>query len=350
VPLVVARSTSLGAAHGLLIRNRAAFERARILDVVVFDKTGTLTEGRFGVEAVVTLADGWGEDEILRYAAALEGNSEHPIAQGILAGAKERDLQLPSSEAFHNLTGRGAEAKVAGRWLKVISPGYADELEIEYDHAAVEQLATGGSTVVIVSLEGQALGAIALGDVIRTSSRKAITNLQAHGIRCMMLTGDNESVARHVAEELMLDDYFAGVLPGQKAERIRALRQGGERVAMIGDGVNDAPALVEADLGIAIGAGTDVAIESADVVLVRNDPRQVAVIVALSQATYRKMLQNLAWATGYNLIAIPVAAGVAVSAGIVLSPAVGAALMSISTVVVAINARLLQLSGLSAED
>lgn len=345
VPLVVAVSTSLGAESGLLIRNRAAFERARELDAVVFDKTGTLTEGRFGVKQISAFGD-TNEEQVLQLAAALESQSEHPIAKGIVAEANERELKLEEVKDFHNLTGRGAEAKVGGSSVKVVSPGYAGEQGMAFDNAVVEALAEGGNTVVMVVCENQVIGAVALADVVRESSRKAVSQLQEMGIRCMMLTGDSEAVAKSVAEELGLDDYFAQVLPDQKAEKIKQVKQQGLRVAMVGDGVNDAPALVEADLGIAIGAGTDVAIESADVVLVKNDPAKVVAIMSLSRATYRKLVQNLLWATGYNVLAIPLAAGAAISLGIVLSPAAGAALMSLSTVIVAINARMLKQAGL----
>lgn len=341
VPLVVAMSTSMGAERGLLIRNRAAFERARELDAVVFDKTGTLTEGRFGVKQLKTFGE-MDEKQLLQLAASLESQSEHPIAQGITAKAKEQGVALLAVKGFHNLTGRGAEAEVEGKTIKVVSPRYAEEQGIEVKHDDLTAMAAGGNTVVVIVDEDEVVGAIALADVVRESSRQAVEQLQLMGIRCLMLTGDNETVAKSVADELGLDDYFASVLPEQKAEKIREVKQKGMRVAMVGDGVNDAPALVEADLGIAIGAGTDVAIESADVVLVKNDPAKVAAIMALSHATYRKLVQNLLWATGYNVLAIPLAAGAAISLGIVLSPAVGAALMSLSTVIVAVNARLLK--------
>jgi len=340
VPLVVAMSTSLGASSGLLIRNRAAFERARDLNAVVFDKTGTLTEGRFGVKEVGAFGDS-SEEEVLRLAASLESQSEHPIARGIAREAEERGVKLEDIRQFRNLTGRGAEAVVDGRPVKVVSPSFAAERNIPHDEGSIQRLAEGGNTVVLVLLEDRAVGAIALADVVRRSSREAVSNLKEMGIQCLMLTGDTEAVAGSVAEELGLDDYFSGVLPDQKAIKIREVKGRGLRVAMVGDGVNDAPALVESDLGIAIGAGTDVAVESADVVLVKNDPSKVVAIMSLSRATYRKMIQNLLWATGYNVISIPLAAGVAATAGIVLSPAVGAALMSVSTVIVAINARLM---------
>jgi Cu2+-exporting ATPase len=341
VPLVVAVSTRLTAQNGLLIRDRAAFERARNLNAVIFDKTGTLTEGRFGVSDIVPRG-GASEDEVLAWAAALESRSEHPIAQGIVRSAAERGLPLKPVERFRNLTGRGAEAIVEGQDIKVVSPGYLREHGIDEGNSRIRRLAEQGKTVVHVLRGGEPIGAIALADVIRPESYEAVTRLKAMGLQTMMLTGDAQAVARTVAAELGLDDYFAEVLPDQKAAKVRAVKAKGLSVAMIGDGVNDAPALVEADLGIAIGAGTDVAIESADVVLVRSNPMDVFAILALSRATYGKMVQNLLWATGYNAVAIPLAAGIASGWGIVLTPAAGAALMSASTVIVAINAKLLE--------
>lgn len=340
IPLVVAVSTSLAARRGLLIRDRSAFERARELDAIVFDKTGTLTEGRFGVTDVIALG-GVDEEEVLRLAASIESRSEHPIAAGIVLEAEERGLELGPVKDFRAIPGKGAVATVADEEIKVVSPGYLREHDIATDHADVRAAAEEGKTVVYVLRGDVLLGAIALADVIREESRAALHRLREMGIRPMMLTGDATAVARWVATELELDDYFAEILPDQKAAKIREVKSRGLRVAMVGDGVNDAPALVEADVGIAIGAGTDVAIESADIVLVRSDPRDVAALVELARATYGKMVQNLWWATGYNVIAIPLAAGALYWAGILLSPAVGAALMSLSTVVVAINARLL---------
>jgi Cu2+-exporting ATPase len=341
VPLVVAVSTSLSAQNGLLIRDRAAFERARNLEAIVFDKTGTLTEGRFGVSDVVPLADA-SEDEVLRLAASLESQSEHPIAGGIVRAAAERGLKLHDVVNFQNITGQGAQATVADEQLSVVSPGFVKQQGLMVDDERVARLSEQGKTVVFVLRNSDVLGAIALADIVRPESRVAIAALKRMNIQCMMLTGDSRAVAKAVAEELGLDDYFAEVLPHEKSEKIREVKTKGLSVAMVGDGVNDAPALVEADLGIAIGAGTDVAIESADIVLVRSDPRDVAAIMALSRATYGKMIQNLLWATGYNTVAIPLAAGVTYSLGFVLSPALGAALMSISTVIVAINAKLLE--------
>ncbi len=344
VPLVVAVSTSLSAQSGLLVRDRGGFERARSVDAVIFDKTGTLTEGRFGVSEVFTLGER-SEDEVLAIAAALEGRSEHPIARGITDAAGSRDLEIPSAEGFEALKGQGAKATVDGRDVKVVSPGYLEENDLSVTDESIDRATGEGKTVVYVLVDGEVTGAIALADVVREESREAVDSLKQMGIRCMMLTGDSEAVARSVAGELGLDEYFAEVLPDRKAETVKRVKQEGGTVAMVGDGINDAPALVEADLGIAIGAGTDVAVQSADIVLVRSDPRDVVAILRLSGATYRKMVQNFVLATGYNVVAIPLAAGIASPWGIVLSPAVGAALMSASTVLVAINAKLLERAG-----
>ncbi len=342
VPLVVAVSTSISAQNGLLVRDRAAFERARNLEAVVFDKTGTLTEGQFSVSDMVSFGE-LDTETILVYAASLETQSEHPIAQGIVRGAKERNLTLKSVKEFRAIAGKGAEGRVANKSVMVVSPGYLREQKRWIENETVDSLAQHGHTIVFVLINGQVEGALALADVIREESREAIATLRELGIRSMMLTGDNRFVAQWVAEELGLDEVFAEVLPHEKAAKIKEIQDRGTTVAMVGDGVNDAPALAQADIGIAIGAGTDVAIETADIILVRNDPRDVATILGLSKATYRKMLQNLVWATGYNALAIPLAAGVLFFAGILLSPAIGAALMSISTIIVAINARLLSL-------
>jgi Cu2+-exporting ATPase len=340
VPLVVAVSTSLAAGRGLLIRDRSSFERARHLDTVVFDKTGTLTEGRFGVTGVIPLDDK-GEDEVLRLAASLESRSEHPIAQGIVEEARQREIDYPDPEDFEAIAGKGARAKIEGRDVRVVSPGYLEENGIEVRSDRLEELAKEGKTVVYVLVGEEPEGAVALADIIREESREAVSGLKGMGVQVMMLTGDAEAVARWVAEDLGLDDYFAEVLPDAKASKIKSVRERGLTVAMVGDGVNDAPALAEADMGIAIGAGTDVAMEAADVVLVRSDPRDVAAILELSRATYSKMVQNLWWATGYNLVAIPLAAGILYPVGFLLPPAAGALVMSLSTVIVAVNARLL---------
>lgn len=340
VPLVVAVSTAISARNGLLIRDRVAFERARNIQAVIFDKTGTLTEGRFGVTDTLTFGGGPDGPEILRYAASLEAHSEHPIAKGIAAAAPGDPYPV---EGFRAIPGKGAEGRVNGREVKVVSPGYLRERGIGLEDGRIEALSAQGKTVVFVLIDGRPVGALALADIIRPESRTAIARLKAMGIQCLMLTGDNRLVARWVAEELGLDDYFAEVLPREKAEKVKEVQARGLVVAMAGDGVNDAPALAQADVGIAIGAGTDVAVETADIILVKSDPRDAVAIVGLARATYRKMVQNLAWATGYNAFAIPLAAGVLHGYGVVLSPALGAVLMSLSTVIVAVNARLLKL-------
>ena len=342
IPLAVAVSTSLAAKNGLLIRERSAFERARNLQAVVFDKTGTLTEGRFGVTDIIPLSSK-DENEVLSLAASLESRSEHPIALGIVQKAQERNLPLKEVTDFKAITGRGIEGKVEGKIVKVVSPGYLKENNIEINDERVEKVFKQGKTVVFVLEDNQIIGAIALADIVRKESREAIKKLKEMGLKCMMLTGDNKYVAKWVAEELGLDDYFADVLPHEKAAAIRKIQERGLIVAMVGDGINDAPALAQADIGIAIGAGTDVAIETADIILVRNDPRDVVAIIGLAKATYRKMIQNLLWATGYNALAIPLAAGILYGIGILLTPAIGAVLMSLSTLIVSINARLLSL-------
>jgi Cu2+-exporting ATPase len=341
VPLVVAVSTSLAAKAGLLIRNRSAFEQAKDLQAVVFDKTGTLTEGKFGVTDIVALAE-LDEKKVLSMTASLEANSEHPIAAGIVGSSKEKGVELIHIHEFKAIPGKGIEGQFKGKSWMVVSPGYLRENGIDLKDERLEKLAQQGKTVVFLLEEKKPVGAIALADIIRKESREAIDTLKSMDIRCMMLTGDNRFVAKWVAEDLGLDDFFAEVLPHEKAQTIKNVQKE-YVVAMVGDGVNDAPALVQADVGIAIGAGTDVAVESADIVLVRNDPRDVASIVSLSKKTYTKMFQNLMWATGYNALAIPLAAGILYSYGIVLSPAIGAILMSASTVIVAINARLLKM-------
>jgi len=343
VPLVVAVSTTLAARSGLLIRDRAAFERGRELGAVVFDKTGTLTEGRFGVTDVIALGD-TGEGEVLRLAASLESQSEHPIARGIVQRAKELSLALAHIADFRNITGQGAVARIGADEIAVVSPGYLEQQGIGLEQERVSLLATQSKTVVYVLRNRALIGAIALADVVRPESRTAVAKLKAMGLQCIMVTGDNRVVANAVAEELGLDEHFAEVLPADKASKIQEVKSRGLTVAMVGDGVNDAPALAASDLGIAMGAGTNVAIEAADVVLVRSNPLDVVSILGLSRATYRKMVQNLWWATGYNAIAIPLAAGVTAGLGFFLSPAVGAVFMAASTVIVAINAKLLDSS------
>ncbi|WP_208109915.1 heavy metal translocating P-type ATPase [Dongia mobilis] len=341
VPLVVAVSTSLSAGNGLLIRDRAAFERARNLDAVIFDKTGTLTEGRFGVSDIVLLNVG-DENEELAYAAAAESQSEHPIANGIVAKAKSRNLAVPKAAEVSNITGEGIVARVEGQDVRIVSPGHLARQGQPITHDSLRRLEEQGKTVVVLVRDGVPRALLALADIVRPESKEAIAELKSLGITSIMLTGDAQGVARAVSEELGIVEYFAEVLPDQKSRKIEELQARGLSVAMVGDGVNDAPALVVADLGIAIGAGTDVAVESADVVLVRSDPRDVAAILGLSRATYRKMVQNLIWATAYNAIAVPMAAGITFGTGFMMTPAVAAVFMSASTVIVAINAQFLR--------
>jgi len=341
VPLVVAVSTALAASNGLLIRNRVAFEGARKLQAIIFDKTGTLTEGRFGVTDTLVLSQDIDEDTLRKYAASVDANSEHPIAKAIAASS---DKKLPV-ENFKSIPGKGAEGRVEGKEVKVISPGFLYEQNIELTDKRIEPLQAQGKTVVFVLVDGKLKGAIALADIVRPEAKQAIDALKALNIRCMMVTGDNKATAKWVSDQVGLDEYFAEVLPQDKAAKVKEVQSRGVLVAMTGDGVNDAPALAQADVGIAIGAGSDVAVETADVILVRSNPLDVVAIVKLSRATYRKMIQNLLWATGYNVVAIPLAAGVLYGLGVLLTPALGAVLMSASTVIVAINARMLKSFG-----
>ncbi|HEY8484347.1 MAG TPA: heavy metal translocating P-type ATPase [Longimicrobiales bacterium] len=344
IPLVVAISTTLGARNGLLVRHRRGLEEARNLDTVVFDKTGTLTLGEFRVVEVAT-AGGLGPDEALRLAAAVERDSEHPIARAIVRSAEEKGLDLPAAREFEAITGAGVRAEIDGRRFAIGGPALLRSVGATLPpelQAAVDRAAERGQTWVLLLEGDRPLAVLTVADQIRPESYEAVRRLHEQGIEVAMLTGDTRPVAAAVAAELGIDAYYAEVLPEQKVEKIRELRGRGKRVAMVGDGVNDAPALLSADVGIAIGAGTDVAVEAGDVVLVRSDPRDVARIIELSRATYRKMVQNLWWAAGYNIVAIPLAAGVLASRGIVLHPAVGAILMSASTVIVALNAQLLR--------
>lgn len=339
IPLVVAVSTALSARNGLLIRNRTAFENSRKITTIVFDKTGTLTEGKFGVSSVQTADNNYNEKKIIQLAASLEKNSEHPIATGILEKAKNLDVKTLEVSDFHAIKGKGVEGIIEDELVKVISPGYLKEKNIRLpDNLKISVL----DTVVFVLVDYRLVGAISLSDRIREESFGAIERLKKAGIKCWMLTGDNKGIAKKVSDELKLDGYFAEVLPHEKQEKIKELQSKGEFVAMTGDGVNDAPALAQADVGIAIGSGTDVAAETADIVLVNSNPSDVTSLILFGRATYRKMAQNLAWATGYNVVAIPLAAGVMYGQGILLSPAIGAVLMSLSTVIVSINARLLR--------
>lgn len=340
-PLVTAVSTSIGAKRGLLIRDRAAFEYARKLDAVVFDKTGTLTEGEFGITDIK--AYGLSEEELLSIAYALESGSEHPIARGIVKEAKQKNLKSRKVSGFKNLPGKGLTAMVDDREIFIVSPGYMKAENIEFDETHYERLATEGKTVIFVLEKDRLKGFIALSDIVRESAKETVETLRTMNIESFMLTGDNKRVAEYVGRQLNIDKVIAEVLPGEKASKIEDLQKAGRIIGMTGDGVNDAPALAVADLGIAIGAGTDVAVETADVILVKSNPLDVVNIIKLSKATYRKMLQNLFWATAYNLIALPLAAGVLYNQGIIISPALGAVLMSMSTIIVAINARLLKI-------
>jgi P-type Cu2+ transporter len=340
IPLVIAISTSLGARNGLLVKNRVALERARELDVVIFDKTGTLTMGRPAL-AAVSATGGMDEAGVLRLAASVEADSEHPLARAIVAAAAGRAVVVPVATAFEALAGRGARATVDGQTIAVGGPRLLADLGLQADPAS-EAWAGEGRTVLHVVADGAVVGALAIEDEIRPESAQAIERLHAMGLKVAMITGDAQAVADSVARRLGIDEVAAQVLPEDKASAVRRFQEGGRKVAMVGDGVNDAPALATADVGIAIGAGTDVAVESAGIVLVRSDPRDVVGAIELSRATYRKMIQNLVWATAYNLVAIPVAAGVLVPWGIDLPMAVGAIAMSLSTIIVAANAQLLR--------
>jgi P-type Cu2+ transporter len=344
VPLVVAISTTKGAQAGLLVRDRRGLEEARNLDAVIFDKTGTLTLGEFRV-VDLAVAEGTSEEEALRIAAGVEAESEHPIARGIVKSAEERELEIPSADGFRAITGKGVAATVKGGEYHMGGPALLEEEDARVPDAlreAANRAADRGQAAIYLLRGGGALAVFAVADAIREESREAIRGLHERGIEVAMLTGDAEAVAKAVAEELGIDTVFAEVLPEDKASKVKEMQRAGKRVAMVGDGVNDAPALATADIGIAIGAGTDVAVEAGHIVLVRSDPRDIPAIISLSRATYRKMLQNLWWAAGYNIAAIPLAAGVLAAWGVLLTPAVGAVLMSASTVIVAINAQLLR--------
>ena len=339
IPLVGAVSTSMSAKNGLLIRNRTAFENSRNITTLVFDKTGTLTEGKFGVSSVKVFDFEYDEKIIIQIASSLEVNSEHSIAKGILYKAKELGLDTVKSEAFEIIKGEGVRGRVEGKEVKLVSKSHLDKKNIKIPEEVRKKVS---GTLVFVLIEGKVRGLIELSDKIREDSFEAIKRLKKEGIHCWMLTGDNKDVAKEVADELELDGFFAEVLPHEKQSKIKELQDKGEVVAMTGDGINDAPALAQADVGIAIGSGTDVAAETADIILVNSNPKDVLSLILFGKATYRKMLQNLLWATGYNVIAIPLAAGMLYNVGIIISPAVGAVLMSMSTVIVAINAGFLR--------
>lgn len=344
IPLVVSISTALSAKNGLLVRKRLALESARKLDIVLFDKTGTLTEGKHGVTDIFT-TEGYTKDQVLSLTASLEQQSEHIVGQGIVNKAKEQKVKLLTTSDFSAIPGIGVQATINKQKYLAVSYRYIEDNKIELPSVLGKQLrqaAKEGKTEVYLVKNKRVIAALALADIIRAESKEAIAALQAMNIRTAMVTGDSEDVAKYVSKQLKLDVYFAEVRPENKADKVKELQAKGEQVAMVGDGINDAPALTQANIGIAIGAGTDVAIKSADIILVKSNPLDVVKVIRLSQATYKKMTQNLIWATGYNILAIPLAAGVLYSFGILLAPAVGAVLMSVSTIVVAANAQLLR--------
>jgi len=339
VPLVVAKSTALAAKHGLLIKNRNAFEDSRKITTVVFDKTGTLTEGKFEVSKIVSLNKDLNEKELIRISAALEQKSEHPIATGILQKIKDFKITIPPAENFKAITGQGVKADVEGKKVMVVGPGYLKENKITIPDGFT---ANDMETIVFVLIDDKLSGYIALSDKIRPESAEAIKTLKQENIKSILLTGDNSKVAASVSAILGMDSFIAEVLPDQKLQKIKELQQKGGFIAMTGDGVNDAPALAQADIGIAVGSGSDIAAATAGIVLVNSNPKDIVSLILFGKATYRKMIQNLVWATGYNVVALPLAAGVLYNQGVVLSPAAGAALMTVSTIVVAINASMLR--------
>lgn len=344
VPLVVAITTSMGAKNGILVRDRLALEQARLIDTVIFDKTGTLTMGEFGVVEIATV-DGWSKPQALGLTAAIERDSEHTIAHGIRRSAEVRGLELPDVSNFEAVKGRGVKAYSDGKSFHIGGPRMLEMLALSLPkplQTLTDQASNRGQSVVYLIEEGQAVAAFALADVIRPESKEAIDKLHEMGVEVAMLTGDSQAAARYVAEELGIDQVFAEVLPEHKDQKVEDLQAKGRKIAMVGDGVNDAPALTRADIGIAIGSGTDVAIESAGIILVKSNPMDVVKIFSLSQVSYQKMVQNLIWATGYNVVALPLAAGVLAPLGILLSPAIGALFMSLSTIIVAINAQMLR--------
>ena len=339
VPLVVATSTTIAARKGLLIRNRTAFENARLITTILFDKTGTLTRGSHELDGITVLKGQFTEHDLLKFAAALEQGSEHYIAHGIIRKARELNISFPKAQSFNYLPGVGIEGRVEGRSVKVVGPNYLKEHDISVE---TKLGANAAKTVVYIFIDDQPAGYITLSDQIRDDSYAALQTLKSQGIKNLLITGDNEVVAKQVSDELKMDGYIANVLPHQKLEKVQELQARGEFVAMAGDGVNDAPALAKANVGIAVGSGTDVAAETADIILVNSNPKDIASLILFGRATYRKMIQNLVWAAGYNVLAIPLAAGVLYKWGIMLSPAIGAVLMSLSTIIVAINAQLLK--------
>ncbi len=341
VPLVAAISTSVSAKNGLLIRNRTAFENARLINTIIFDKTGTLTKGAFGVTRIQSLTENLDKNGLLKIAASVESSSEHPIAAGIVKKAKAENIDLDEPENFKNITGKGIQATVNQKEISIVSPGFLKEKNFEEPKDAFKDEA---ETVVFVIVDDKLVGYIALADEIREEAFDAIKTLRKKGLKIVMATGDNEKVAKAVSQQLKLDDYYAEVMPEDKQNIIKDLQKNGEFVAMTGDGVNDAPALAQANVGIAVGSGTDVAAETADIILVESNPGDIVNLILFGRATYSKMMQNLWWAAGYNIVALPLAAGVLSGIGVILSPAVGAVLMSLSTIIVAINAQLLRRS------
>jgi Cu2+-exporting ATPase len=338
IPLVNAVSTSLSAKNGLLIRNRTAFENARKISIVMFDKTGTLTEGKFGVSAISVFDKNYNEEKIIKIASSLENNSEHPIAKGIIKKAKEIKVEYDKVKDFNVIKGEGVEGKINGKSIKLVSRKYIKKNNVKIPNSKIDD----SGTLVYVIADNKAVGLITLADKIRSKSYATIKKLQKSGIKCWMLTGDNKKIAEAVSNKLKLNGFFAEVLPHEKLEKVKQMQNKGEFVAMTGDGINDAPALAQADVGIAIGSGTEVAAETADIILVNSNPGDVTSLILFGKATYKKMIQNLFWATGYNVIAIPLAAGALYSFGILISPAIGAGLMSLSTVIVAVNAKFLK--------
>ena len=339
VPLVVAISTSISAQHGLLIRNRTAFENSRKITTFLFDKTGTLTKGNFGVTKFKSLNNDFTDKEILQLAGTIESHSEHPLAAGIMQKVKDESIKTDKVKDFNAIKGKGVEASVNRKNVKVVSPGYLDENKIRLpDHLKKDDK----ETVVYLLVEEKLVGYIAMADEIREESYEAIKTLKSNGLKVYMMTGDNKKVAKSVSDELQLDGYFSEILPDQKMGKVKEFKKQGEFVAMTGDGINDAPALAEADVGIAVGSGTDVAAETADIILVNSNPKDIAGLIIFGKETYKKMIQNFVWATAYNVVAIPLAAGVLYGEGILINPALGAVLMSISTIIVAINAQLLK--------
>jgi Cu2+-exporting ATPase len=341
VPLVASISTTKAARNGFLVKQRLALEAARNVDVVLFDKTGTLTKGEYGVTNVWAVA---GNDvrEVIRLTASVDAYSEHPVAKAIVSYANMENITLAGIKEFSRIPGKGSQARILGALITIGGEGIIDGKDIPSLPAEIAVEHKKGKTIIYVLNDGRLIGALALADIIREESREAIATLRNMGVGVAMITGDSDDVAAWVASELGITEYFARVLPNEKSEKVKLLQSKGKRVAMVGDGINDAPALTQADIGIAIGAGTNVAIESAGIILVKNDPRDIPKIITLSRLTYTKMMQNLFWAAGYNVVAIPLAAGVLASKGILLSPAIGAVLMSLSTVIVAFNAVLLK--------